>query len=43
LQNYAKEGGGVSPFSGKMLNDSLIKGIKEIAIAELSWEELFSE
>jgi hypothetical protein len=43
IRDFKKEGGGFSPFSGKRLNDSLIKSIKETAIAELSWEKLFSE
>jgi len=42
IRDFKKEGGGFSPFSGKMLNDSLIKSIKETPIAELSWEKLFS-
>ena len=43
IRDFRKEGGGFSPFSGKMLNEPLIDRIRKMPIAELSWEKLFSE
>ena len=36
IRDFKKEGGGFSPFSGKMLNESLIDRIRNMPIAELS-------
>lgn len=38
IKDFGKEGGGLEPLSGKMLNEKLLQLIAEMDVGDLSWE-----